>query len=91
MHALKRLDMLLLLGPYVQNSIPPFCASVLLSGLVLVLVLHLFTRTGLIKKRGPLPPGPRGWPILGNVLQNPQRRHWLKYDEWTKRYGASLI
>ncbi|KAI0253357.1 hypothetical protein BJV78DRAFT_1081854, partial [Lactifluus subvellereus] len=39
------------------------------------------------KKREPLPPGPQGWPILGNLLQDPQRRHWLKYDEWTRRYG----
>ncbi|KAF9558962.1 cytochrome P450 [Agrocybe pediades] len=34
-----------------------------------------------------MPPGPRGLPILGNVLQMPSSQQWLKFSEWNKEYG----
>ncbi|KAJ2934354.1 hypothetical protein H1R20_g2712, partial [Candolleomyces eurysporus] len=43
------------------------------------------------KKRNPqglpVPPGPKGLPILGNMLQLPQDEQWKVYQEWTKQYG----
>ncbi|TFY54698.1 hypothetical protein EVJ58_g8706 [Rhodofomes roseus] len=39
-------------------------------------------------RRGtPLPPGPRGVPVLGNALQVPTVFSWLKFAEWGKTYG----
>ncbi|KAI0204333.1 cytochrome P450, partial [Astrocystis sublimbata] len=37
-------------------------------------------------KRGPLPPGPKGWPLLGNVTDLPpsgarEWEHWIKHKE----------
>jgi hypothetical protein len=33
-----------------------------------------------------LPPGPRGYPVIGNVLEL-RTQQWLKFTEWRKQYG----
>jgi hypothetical protein len=33
-----------------------------------------------------LPPGPRGYPIIGNILEM-KAGQWLKFAEWQKKYG----
>ena len=38
-----------------------------------------------------LPPGPPKAPILGNRLQMPKERPWLKYAQWTEEYGKSYL
>jgi len=35
----------------------------------------------------PLPPGPKGYPLLGNLFDMPIDKPWLVYDEWRKTYG----
>jgi len=34
-----------------------------------------------------LPPGPKGWPIIGNLLDMPLEYTWLTYTTWGKKYG----
>jgi hypothetical protein len=36
----------------------------------------------------PLPPGPRGWPIIGNLLDMPSGDFGKAYTEWVGMYGA---
>ena len=38
-------------------------------------------------KRLPYPPGPKGYPVIGNLLDAPTDKPWLTYDEWGKTYG----
>jgi len=33
-----------------------------------------------------LPPGPRGYPVIGNVLEL-RSQQWLKFTEWKKQFG----
>ncbi|TDL26036.1 cytochrome P450 [Rickenella mellea] len=41
-------------------------------------------------RRQSLPPGPKGLPFIGNVLQIPQEKEWLTYLQWSKTYGDVL-
>ena len=34
-----------------------------------------------------LPPGPCGYPIIGNLLEL-RSEQWLKFTEWRKKYGG---
>jgi hypothetical protein len=37
-----------------------------------------------------LPPGPRGYPIIGNVLEL-KSQSWLKFADWRKKYGQFVL
>jgi hypothetical protein len=39
----------------------------------------------------PLPPGPKGYPLIGNLFDMPAFKPWLVYDEWRKTYGKTFI
>ncbi|KAG1804548.1 cytochrome P450 [Suillus subaureus] len=39
------------------------------------------------KKPASYPPGPRGWPLVGNIQDIPQIEPWLTFAEWGKKYG----
>ncbi|KAH7910744.1 cytochrome P450 [Hygrophoropsis aurantiaca] len=41
----------------------------------------------LAKSSAPVPPGPSGWPIIGNLLDMPTEDPWLSYSKWAKQHG----
>ena len=64
-----------------------------MNALIVVLILTVFFYTlSILRKRRrlPYPPGPAPWPIVGNALEMPLERPWLKYGEWCKTYGEHL-
>ena len=36
----------------------------------------------------PLPPGPKPFPLIGNILDIPIGSPWRTYTQWAKRYGV---
>lgn len=59
-------------------------ASVILG--VAVLFFWFLCRRSL----APLPPGPKKLPLIGNLLDMPTEREWLKFTEWANKYGGHL-
>ena len=53
---------------------------------LLTLALYAFSRPRSAAK-ATLPPGPKGLPLLGNLLDMPSRTPWIKFAEWSKVYG----
>lgn len=39
------------------------------------------------KQRRRYPPGPKGLPFIGNVLQMPKAHEWLAFAGWGEQYG----
>ncbi|KAI0736491.1 cytochrome P450 [Fomitopsis betulina] len=59
--------------------------------LILICALAFFAYTYVRDaRRLPIPPGPRGLPVLGNALQIPREQSWLQFTEWAKRYGPVM-
>jgi hypothetical protein len=59
--------------------------KMLLLGILLDLIV-LYVVQYITSPYRKLPPGPRGYPILGNALEI-QSHQWLKFIEWRKQYG----
>ena len=56
-------------------------------GVVFVLLVKSFHHRKRNPRNLPLPPGPKGLPLLGNMLQFPQVLAWEWYAKLCEEYG----
>ena len=54
-------------------------------GTFFVVVVYRLLTT---RRQGPLPPGPKGLPIIGNVLDMPTSHEWLTFAKWGVQWGT---
>ncbi|KAK7678433.1 hypothetical protein QCA50_018493 [Cerrena zonata] len=67
-----------------MDSVPFF--AVFLCAFILLKWLKQTSKSTL-----PLPPGPKGYPIIGNLLQMPSTTPWKTFREWSKLYGDVMF
>jgi len=46
-----------------------------------------YLRAARSRRRAPLPPGPKGHPLIGNIFDMPSCREWETFTEWGRKYG----
>ncbi|KAF7440055.1 hypothetical protein PC9H_000397 [Pleurotus ostreatus] len=66
----------------------------MLQDFVFVALAFLLALTGYYrwgKPSLPVPPGPKGYPIIGNLLDVPSEQLWVKFLEWSKEYKSDII
>lgn len=67
---------------------PVLKSSLVASGIFLALIYwHYIMKRK--RSRLPLPPGPKGLPIVGNLYDIPADKPWTVYDKWFQKYGMS--
>ncbi|KAK0213855.1 cytochrome P450 [Armillaria fumosa] len=69
-----------------SSFIPLLAISLTFIGLTSV-VWFLFCRP---RRNAPFPPGPRGLPLAGNLLDVPSGKEWLTFAKWGETYGNIL-
>ncbi|VDB88746.1 unnamed protein product [Peniophora sp. CBMAI 1063] len=49
------------------------------------------SQTSKVRRGLPLPPGPRGLPVVGNLFDMPDTNEWVVYRDWGVKYGSDVV
>ena len=74
------MDLTIIISPYVVFFVIPFFV------LIFKILIKVLPRT---TKRPPIPPGPKPWPIVGNLLQMGQKPH-ITMTQFAKHHGPLI-
>jgi hypothetical protein len=58
---------------------------------LLIIILVFFVHRSRQRQARPLPPGPKPWPLIGNVLDMPSQREWVTFSDWGKSWGTTSL
>ncbi|KAJ2912527.1 hypothetical protein MD484_g7884, partial [Candolleomyces efflorescens] len=58
---------------------------------IVLLLLTFILKRLTSRNKVPLPPGPRGYPIIGNVFDISNERPWISYSKLAKKYGDIVM
>ena len=72
--------------PYFTMSFTVQAVNVALA----VIALWLLKKVSEKKPLGRPIPGPKGWPIIGNLLDVPTELEYQVFSRWQKKYGTSI-
>ena len=74
-----------------QTNSKPLLIMIVASIVVGVLLWALVKLTSMFRARNlpPLPPGPKGIPILGNLFDMPTGKRWETFARWGEKWGMS--
>jgi cytochrome P450 len=76
--------------PFPSASMPEVVPSLLNLSCIVLLVFLLKRLAQHWSRNGTLPPGPPGYPIIGNVLDWPESKEWKTFHKWAELYGEYL-
>ena len=65
----------------------PSSTKIVLLGLV---AAWIWKKYSAVQKHLPYPPGPKGYPLIGNVFDMPTEYAWISVYEMKKKYGNNF-
>ncbi|KAJ3728600.1 cytochrome P450 [Lentinula raphanica] len=78
----------MMLTSSLYEGVSPTQSFIIAAGVAL-LIIGIFN--GFRNLPLPLPPGPKGYPIIKNAFDIPSKHAWLKYHEWSKQFGSDVL
>lgn len=65
--------------------------TALLDSFAFILLIYVVRRFFTSNHRGSLPPGPPGWPLIGNLFDMPTQHQWQTFAQWGLKWGTLTI